>query len=131
MLERRQPLLQLDVERHRPGNAAHRAGANAVVVNGLLGGGAHAGMVGQPQVVVGAKVEQAAAVDGHPGVHRRVEGANVVIKTGGPQVIDLRLQPGSGSVLHVITPKCGKLPQIIPIELEARSSRVCDLSPHP
>ena len=53
--------------------------------------GAHAGVVGQSQVVVGTEVEQAAAVNGHPGVHRRVERADVVVEAGGLQVVYLRL----------------------------------------
>ena len=70
-LEGRQPPLQLEVQRHRAGDGAHRRRADAVLVDGLLGRLDQARVVGQAQVVVGAEVEHAAGRRRQPGALRR------------------------------------------------------------
>ena len=55
--ERRQPRLQLLVHGLRAADETHRGHAVAVVVESLVSRGDDVGMVGEPEVVVGAQVE--------------------------------------------------------------------------
>ena len=76
-LERGQAPLALCVQRLRAGDGAHGSGPHAPVVDGALGCLLDRGVVGQPEIVVGAKVEHLLSVHGHPGAGRRTHGADV------------------------------------------------------
>jgi hypothetical protein len=76
-LEGCQPPLELDVQRLRAGDGADGGRPHAPLLDGPPGGLLHAGMVGQAQVVVGAKVEHLLAVHDHPGIGRRAHDAQV------------------------------------------------------
>ena len=87
-------LLQFEVQGHGAGDGAHRARADAVVVDGVFGRGAQPRVVGQAQVVVGAEVEHAPAVDGHPAIHGRFDGADVGEQASLRQTGHLVIDPG-------------------------------------
>ncbi len=70
LLELGQPLLQLEVQRLGASDGAHGRWPHPPLLDGLLGRFFDLGMVGQAQVIVGAKVEHLFAVHHHPGVGR-------------------------------------------------------------
>ena len=104
LFEGSQFFFQLHMECHGAGDGAHRARADAVAVDGLLGRGAQAGIVGQAEVVVGAEVEQAPPVDGHPRVHGRVDGADGGVEAGLLEGRDFVVDPTDGVGVHTLLP---------------------------
>ena len=63
VLEARDLLFQLHVQRHRPGNRAHRARSHAVLLRRLQRRFAQLGMRRQPQVIVRRQVDHLLAVE--------------------------------------------------------------------
>jgi len=79
-LEGGHALIQLYVQIHRAGNAAHRRRAKPVLAHGAFGGSQQARMVGETEIIVGAEVEHALAINLQPGTLRRPQGADVVVQ---------------------------------------------------
>ena len=67
------------------GDGAHRCRAYAPIVDRLFGGLFHLGMIGQAQIVVGAKIKHFFAVHHHPAIRRRIHDANVDEQMLGPK----------------------------------------------
>jgi len=81
--------LQLDVGAHRPGDRPYRPGAHAVPVHVLLHLADQAGMVAQPQVVVGAEIQDLPALDRHPGPLGALQGPDSPVEPSSPHGIQL------------------------------------------
>ncbi len=72
---------QFFVDVHRSRNCAHSPRSDTEVIQRFFGCLYQAGMVCQPKVVVGAKIQYFSAVHHQPGALGRAEGADVVIQS--------------------------------------------------
>src|SRR5439155_18390106 len=71
---------------------AYRGQAVAVAAQSLVGRLDQGGVVGQPEVVVGAEVDDLAAADGDAGALGPLQLALALVQPLGAQVVELRLQ---------------------------------------
>ena len=97
--ELRDAILQVLVDVLRAADKAHRTHAVAVLVERLVCRGDHAGVAGKAEVVVGAEVEDFAAVlhaDG--GALRRDDHALVLVEPGFPDSVEFVLEIGADAV---------------------------------
>jgi hypothetical protein len=86
-LERRQRLLQPPVHGHRPGHQPGRAGTRAPAHRRVGRGLAHARVVGEPEVVVGAQQQDRPAVDHDARPLRARHVAHPPVQAGLPQLL--------------------------------------------
>ena len=88
--ERREPLLESAVDALRAADEAHRRHPVAPALERLGGRRLHLGVAGQPEVVVGAEVDQApATVDLDVRALRRGEQPLLLVDAGRAQLVDL------------------------------------------
>ena len=91
-LELRQPLLQAPVQRHVARHQARRARAHAPAHRRVGGGLAHARVVGQPEVVVGAQQQDGLAVQHHARALRPADHAHAAIQAEPLELVESVLQ---------------------------------------
>ncbi len=92
-LELRQALLQLQVQGERAGDGAHRGRPGAEFRERLLPGFHQAGMVGEPEVIIGAEVQHLPAIHHQGGALRGADGADAVIQPGFLKLGELFFDP--------------------------------------
>ena len=85
ILEARDLFFQLHVDLHGAGDGAHRARADAVLLGGIQRSFAQLGMRGQPQIIVGGKVDDLLTVEG---ADRRL----LVVENAQPEISALLLE---------------------------------------
>src|SRR6266508_1245958 len=102
-LERREPPLQLDVERHGPGDGSHGPGPRPELLRRLHRRLPQPGVRGQPQVVVRRQVDDLPSVERGPGGLLALEGPGMDGRPGPLQLVELLLQVSEGVVPHVHT----------------------------
>ncbi len=87
------PPFHFQVEVHGSCDGADRCRTNAVLIQGCLGCSHHAGVVCQPQVVVGTEIEDAFSVHNQPRTLRRANGSDSVVQSRLFQAADFLVDP--------------------------------------
>src|SRR5262249_13697448 len=96
----RQALLEGLVDLLGAADEAHRGHAVAVLVQRPLRRGAHLRVVGEPEVVVGAQVDDVAAVRVHDPALRPLDHALALVQPLRAQPDELALQPFDDRLIH-------------------------------
>ncbi|MPN29559.1 hypothetical protein SDC9_177012 [bioreactor metagenome] len=81
-LESGQAAFKLQMDIHGACNGTHGARAFSVVIQGLLGGGDHFGVVSQAKIVVRTEIEDFLSIHGQPGSLWGAQCADPVVQAG-------------------------------------------------